>query len=240
MEKLREYFTTLRERFAALRERLSALRESLSVRVLLILLALGIPLTLLLMFALRGMAYHLIVVPILYSLWLAKFLFDALPQPLFWILFLLLMLRLAWRSLRPPKQTLHHSQLPEVSTPEGRLMVWLQRLALAESGNYSKWGVARHIVQLTAETLAYREQISVTQARQRLRRGEFDAPAEVQAYIKAGLLSQAPHSLTFFGKLMQRLGLREPQDLPSLDLDLDYLIAYLEEQLEVIHDVEDH
>lgn len=215
-------------------------RERLGTRGLWIVILLGVPLTLVLMLALRGLAYRLIVIPILYMLWLVGFLFESLPQPLFWTLFLLLMLRLAWQSLRPPKQTLHQPQMMEASVPEGRLAVWLQRLVLAESGNYSKWGVARHIVQLLVETIAYQEQISIAQARLRLRSGNFEAPPEVRAYVQAGLLSQPPPSLTLFAKLMQRLGLREAQELPELDLDLINLVTYLEDQLEVIYDVEDH
>ncbi len=210
-------------------------------KVLFILLALSVPLVILFMFVLRDLATRLIVLPILYILWVLDFLLASIPQVFFWFLMLFVVLRIAWRSLRRPSKTLHESQsLSSSAPPQGRVGLWRRRLDLASKGNYSQWGLARHAANLAANLLAYHEHISVREARARLKRGMIDAPPDIQAYFKAAMASRPPHTLRFFSRLLQRLGLREEEVVPSLNLDLERLVAFLEDQWEVVHDVEDY
>jgi len=209
-------------------------------KVLLLLLALGVPLVIVLMFVLRELALQMIVMPILYILWLVDFLLESIPQPFFWVILVLVMLRIAFRSLIAPRATLHRPQLSPFSSPQGHVTVWRRRLELAREGNYSQWGVARHITSLMVDMLVHRDQITRSQARERLRKGDLDAPSEVRAYIQAGMMSQPPQTLSFFGRLMQHLRLQREQILPALNLDLEQLVDYMEDQLEVIYGIQDH
>jgi len=211
-----------------------------SKKVLLLLMALGVLLVVVLMFALRELALQVIVTPILYILWLVDFLLESIPQPFFWVILILVMLRIAFRSLVTPRATLHRPQLSPFSSPQGRVTVWRRRLELAREGNYSRWGVARHITSLMIDMLVHRDQITLAQARERLRKGDLDAPSEVRAYIQAGMMSQPPNTLSFFARLMQHLRLQREQTVPALNLDLEQLVDYMEDQLEVIHDIKDH
>jgi hypothetical protein len=206
-------------------------------------LMLAIPLMLLL----RGLARSLIVIPIMYAFWVGDLILTILPQPLFWILFLFLVLRIAFRSLLVSKISRPKSSSPEIRYP-GRVEFWARRIKLTEQGNYSKWGFARHLGNLTLATLAYTERLEPEHIRERLQDDELALDPEVQAYLRAGLTARPPEAFGFLAGFRRRLfalisalippgwQLLQSNSASSLDFNPEGLVQYLENQLEVPND----
>ena len=199
-----------------------------------------------LMLMLRGLARSLIVIPIMYAFWVGDLILTILPQPLFWILFLFLVLRIAFRSLLVSKISRPKSSEPPIRYP-GRVEFWARRIRLTEQGNYSKWGFARHLGNLTLDTLAYTERLESAQIRERLQNDELELDPEVQAYLRAGLTARPPEAFGLLSGLRRRLFILICRLIPSgwhlqsntafsLDLNPEGLVQYLENQLEVPND----
>ncbi len=200
-----------------------------------------------LMILLRGVARSLIVIPIMYAFWVTDLILTILPQPLFWILFLFLVLRIAFRSLLVSKTSRRKSSNPAIRYP-GRVEFWSRRLKLTEQGNYSKWGFARHLGNLTLDTLAYTERLESEQIRERLQNDELDLDPEIQAYLRVGLTARPPEAFGFLSSFKRRLFALISKVIPkgwqltlsntnaSLDLNPEGLVQYLENQLEVPND----
>ena len=196
---------------------------------------------LILMFWVRGLAFQVLVVPILYVLWVLRFLLDGLPQQFFWLLAVFFFIRIVFPSLFSARRTLHPSQLPEGGPPEGRVAVWLRRLTLARAGHYSKWGMARNMAKLTTDTLSYQSKITPGEVRERLQHGEYKLSPEAVAYLQSGMSAQPPSTHTQWARFWWRLGLRRKREVqPTLNVDLEQLLIFLENEMEVVHDIEDH
>jgi hypothetical protein len=200
-----------------------------------------------LMLLLRGVARSLIVIPVMYALWVADLVLTILPQPLFWILFLFLVLRIAFRSLMVSKLSKRQSSRSVIRYP-GRVEFWARRIRLIEQGSYSKWGFARHLGNLTLDTLAYTERLEPEQIRERLQNDELELDPEIQAYLRAGLTARPPEAFGFLSGFRRRLFALISRLIPrgwqltlsntnaSLDLNPEGLVQYLENQLEVPND----
>ncbi len=200
-----------------------------------------------LMLLLRGVARSLIVIPVMYALWVADLVLTILPQPLFWILFLFLVLRIAFRSLLVSKISKRQSSRSVIRYP-GRVEFWARRIRLTEQGSYSKWGFARHLGNLTLDTLAYTERLESEQIRERLQNDELELAPEIQAYLRAGLTARPPEAFSFLSGFRRRLFALISGLIPrgwqltlsntnaSLDLNPEGLVQYLENQLEVPND----
>ncbi len=216
---------------------IAKLREKGNLRLLLILGAAALPVVIVLAVILRGMAYQVIVVPILFVLWLASFLLNAIPQAFFWLLLWFFLVRIAVRSLGGLKNVVHASQSGKLESALGRVGVWEQRLSLARRGSYSRWGMARHMLALLTDIVASRESVLPPDVRERVRAGAYPAPPEIAAYFRAAMLPQISYSPSFFKRFIQRLAWRKAApESPALNLGLERVIEFLEDQLEVPHE----
>lgn len=216
---------------------IAKLREKGNLRLWLILGGAVLPVVILLAVILRGMAYQVIVVPILWLLFVANFLLDAVPQAFFWILLWLFLLRIAGRSLSRAKRLVHAPQTRRREPAEGRVSVWEQRLSLARRGNYSRWGIARHLLALLLDIVVSRESVLSVSVRDRVRVGTYPASPEITAYFQAAMLPQVSYSPSFFKRFMQRFAWRKTApESPALGLDIERVVEFLEDQLEAPHE----
>jgi hypothetical protein len=194
-----------------------------------------------LMAAVRGLALQVLVTPLMYILWMLSVLVDGIPQPLFWFLAVFLFVRIVYPSLFTGRRTIHPPEIAEVGPPEGRVALWLRRLTLARAGHYSKRGVARNMAKLTIDIFSYQGKITLGQVRARLQRGEYELPPEAIAYLQLGLVTQPPSAQSRWASLRSWLGGRRNRKVqPDTDLDLKCLLTFLENEMEVVHDIEDH
>jgi hypothetical protein len=199
----------------------------------LLLLGLTLLLAAPLVLVLRDFAREAIVVPLLYVLWLGRLLFQSIPQPLLWSLFLTLVLFVAVRSLVKRRGSVGEMREPEAESP-GRVRVWARRIQLAARGDYSRWRLAHYVRKLILDVLAHRERLTPEQLKRRLGTGEVHAPLAVQAYLRAGLMPMPSGPIGFLSRLRHRL--RSRARTSPLDADLESAVQFLENQLEVPHD----
>jgi hypothetical protein len=174
-----------------------------------------------------------VAVPLLYLLWFARLVFRRIPQSLLWAAFVLGALLVAARSLIRREQVGWPVRGAE-TVRRGRVHVWAKRIQWAARRRHAKWYLAQHVAKLAVDALAYREQIAPEHVRQLMRSGELNAPPEVRAYLRVGVVplsvSARPPERSLLAKL--RHCLRRAQDT-ALDLDLEQMLQFLERQLDV-------
>lgn len=189
-------------------------------------LLLAIPLVLLL----REFTQDVLLIELLRVVWAARILLASLPQLPLWLFFVLIALLVAVRSLlrggRPQPVA------PEAEAEyQGRIFDLARRLRRIEEGDYFRWHFSRYLGTLTIDVLAHQQRITPEEIRQRLRTERLDAPPEIQAYLRQGLIPIHTLSVNPLSKL-RRLLSPGVQAAP-LDEDVETVIRFLEDQLEV-------
>lgn len=193
----------------------------------------GLPLSVLLMLGLRNFVRDALALPLSYILWLAGLIFDSIPQIWCWTGLLAAVLVIAMRSLdrerRPPAAT------PPQSTrvPLGRITVWTERITMLLRGKYSRHRFGYFIGKLILDVLSHEERLSLRDIERRLERGELELPPAVRDYLfsrlKPGVIGAPPSLLV---RLKRLLGLEKPLTV-ELNAELESIIKFLEDQLEV-------
>jgi hypothetical protein len=209
------------------------MRKRLLVLVALVLLA--IPLALLL----RGFVRDVFLVELGRALWMARILFESLPQVLVWAVLVAALLVLAVRVVRPRSRA-QADQPQDPAAPPGRIQVlsrWIERATRSE---YFGQSLAHYLAGLAWEVMAQREHSSSDRMKQRFRAGELDLPPLVGEMLRSGQTSAVPTSTGFLSRIWQRLAIgrlagagsgRSPG--PELDPALESVIEFLETQLEI-------
>lgn len=196
-------------------------------KLLLLLLALTLLLTIPLVLTFRDLVRAVIVIPLLYLVWLGRLVYLSIPQSLWWAMFLTLALFLTAKSLsaktrlEPPRQV--------ELTREGRITAWARRLDRMKRGDYFRWCVARDLGQLGLELLAYRARISPGQRDVRREIEKLEAPPEIQAFFQAGLLLPSYRRASLLSRLVPWRRPNEP--VSPLDLDPERVVQFLETQV---------
>jgi len=216
-------------------------RRILFLGVLALLLA--VPLMLLL----KDFSREAVVSPLLFAAWLVDFFFKILPQAIIWLLFLSVGILVAVKSIVAPHNPESRQALAD-KTYLSRVMVWEKWIRLSAQGDFSRWNLARHLADLVVKTMAYSGQVEPEKIRRQLRQGSLQAQPEIQAYLRAALLSKIPVGPNWFGRLKRfivRKGLifnanTDQSESSVLELDPELIIQYLEQQLEVTNEHRNH
>jgi hypothetical protein len=131
---------------------------------------------------------EVIVIPLLYLLWIGRFLFEAIPQEVIWAglsIFLMLIMIVSLLGKSKSKLRLLTKSAPD----QGRIESWLDLIQKAERDAYFKWRLAQGLQRLTLDTIAHQADQSLKETRQQLKQGELAMPPEIQAYFQASLKS---------------------------------------------------
>jgi hypothetical protein len=164
---------------------------------------------------------EVVVIPLLYLFWLARFVFESFPQDNLWLVFLGLVSLIMLISLIDKRRS---KPAPFLSpTPEpGRVESWEALLRRAQQDDYFKWRLAQQLQRLTLAIIAHQEGETFQQARLALRQGRLELPPQLLAYFQASLqpLGYLPQHQRFFS--------RKPTP-SALNLDPHLVIHYLEE-----------
>lgn len=193
----------------------------------------GLPLIALLMLGLRNFVRDVLATPLSYTFWLIGLIIKSIPQIWFLTGLLAIALIIAMRSLdrerRPPPPA------PPQSTrvPLGRITVWNERISMLLEGKYSRHRFGYFIGKLILDVLSHEERLSLRDVEHRLERGDMELPPLVRDYLfsrlRPGNVSTAPSFLT---RVKRLLGLEKPLTA-QLDVELESIIKFLEDQLEV-------
>jgi hypothetical protein len=182
---------------------------------------------------LRDVARDVVVVPLLRILWVGRILYDSIPQLPLWALFLVMAVLIALRSLIKSKEPRQQVMKVQADHP-GQIRVltrWIQRAA---EGEYFRWGLTRHLEGLILEVLAHRERVTPEQVRQHLRTGRLEVPPEIGAFLQVRTTLTFSRPTSLLSWLRHRLRLSTGHS--SFDPDLERIVQFLEDQLEVQHD----
>lgn len=172
---------------------------------------------------LKDFIRDVLLLPLLYLAWLARIIFDTIPQVAIWIVFLVVALLVALRSLSGGRAArLDTRETP--ATVVGRIESWVRLVDQAGQEHYARWRLARELRKLTLVILANEKQLSQEQIRQDLTEGRLDLPPEIQAYLQASMTSFSHFSPTRFW-FWQR-----PPRSSALDLDPERVLEFLEER----------
>lgn len=174
-------------------------------------------------FFIKDFVRVVIVEPLLQVFWLVSLFLQSLPQFLFWMLFVLVALIIAVRSLGRGKRV-DEPVRRQGGPPGGPVAVWSRLIQHAEAGGYSKWQLSQSLAKLSWALLGDGERLSAQQIDARIKAGQFDLPPEISAYFQAGMMPYQPVS-----KLKSRLSLRKSST--PLDLNPEQVIRFLEDEL---------
>ncbi len=194
----------------------------------LLLLALALLLTIPLVLTFRDLVRAVIVIPLLYIVWLGRLVYLSIPQPLLWAIFLALALFIMVRSLHARAQ-LQQPSRPAEPAHVGRITVWARRLDRMTRGDYFRWCVARDLGQLGLELLAYCERLSPGRHDVRREIEKLEAPPEIHAFLRAGLLLPSSRPISLLSRLAPWWRPNAP--VSPLDLDPERVVQFLETQV---------
>ena len=168
----------------------------------------------------EGFVREIIVVPLLYVFWIARLFFASVPQFVFWLLFLVIALVVAGRSLA--KRQVISRRRERESWEQGRIEGWLRMIEQRRSGGYFKWRFSHRLGILLLQALAYQERIDLRQARRRFEDRSLAIPPAVRSFLRAGMTSYSPMGETtrFF---------RWQRQSSPLDLDPEEAVQFLED-----------
>jgi hypothetical protein len=98
-------------------------------------------------------------------------------------------------------------------------------LRQADQEDYYKWQLAQRLNRLVVAALAHDERVEAREIRRRLAAKQLDLPADIQAYLEAGMTS-------FSHFLGPRYRYPWRRHTTPLDLDPERLIQFLEDNLD--------
>lgn len=193
----------------------------------------GLPLVVLLMSGLRDFVRDAIALPLSYTLWLVDILVGTIPQIWFWTGLLIVVLIIAMRSLDRERRPAPGAPGKSAYPVRGRIAVWAERINMLLRGKYSRHRFGYFIGKLILDIITHEERLSYRDVEQRLKQGDIDVPPVVRDYLLSRLRPAHTEARpTFFNRLKRFLGL-EKQQTAQLNAELETVITFLEEQLEV-------
>lgn len=143
-------------------------------------------LSLLLAFPLRAAVYEVVVVPIAYVLWLLGLFYHSLPQFLWWIVVILLILYMFSKSIFQEVEFPRRRDLPPMQ-PRGNVEQLTGWMTKSEKGIYNRWLVANRLGKLAFQILVLRESGRQRTVFEPLDGPDWSAPPEVTGYLHSGL-----------------------------------------------------
>ena len=180
-----------------------------------------------------------IVMPLSYAIWISSLLLRGTPQVLFWGILLLITVVLALRSLivpgRPP-QAIQANDSAYYHRP--RLRHWVRQIVLSRNERYKRY-LMEGMAKLSLDVLGYQQGLTSHQYQQLIDAGKQQAPDILVPYLQAR--DNRPFSsVSPNGPRVRRWLERLPVNLPFFpkarlvqDPELEELVAYLEEQLDL-------
>lgn len=184
---------------------------------------------------LQGFVRDVATIEFLRALWAGRILLESLPQMPLWGLFLVTLSLIAAKSLIKGKSSAREE--PQTGPGDlGRVQSLAQEIERSGEGEYFKWRIARDLGELVMEVLAHRQRLDAgpLAARQELEKQELDAPPEIQAFLRAGSKPAFSRPGNLLAWLRDSLPPKSDSVYPKLDLES--VVKFLEDQLEVPND----
>lgn len=182
--------------------------------------------TTLLAYLIQDFVQQVLLQPLTYIYWSLRQIYRTVPEIIWWVLFLGILMVIAVRSLtrRGPAAT----PMPEdsnyiLSQPQA----WMRWVKKKNQGEYSKWHFAHKMSNLALALIANRERLTPELARDELLAGGFDLPERIRSYLVAGSL---PKSFSQYQEILANPQM--PISAQAIDLNPEEIVAFLEAQLQ--------
>jgi hypothetical protein len=213
---------------------------------------------------LRDWVRDAIVTPILFILWLGGLLIKSTPQWVFWGVFLVMALLILANSFGAGKRSDQNVGKAEPGRPRrARVSFWAIQVHRQARGFSPPTSSAEPLRRLVLEVVAFQERLSLKEVEQRLESEELDVPPAILAYLQHGPTPEPLYPVGLWGMLRQGwadfrraahgvLGIlagRWAHDLMSgliqtrlhtqsspFDSELESVVQFLEDRLEIKHD----
>lgn len=201
-----------------------------------------IPVVMFLTWIFQDIARRMVVLPASYVVWLFGRLLDSTPQFFIWITLIFVMGILIGKSLSTRSATNRETPSAEKKpVRRSRLKYWL--VQLNQQSEFSRSRLIESVDRLALDVLTYTYQSPTWQVEKRLLDDEIDAPRELVTFIKMrrkspnyqaftmaefikNLLNYARDRLTKKRAMIQR---------PETNRELEMILEYLEDELEIPH-----
>ncbi|MBN1429910.1 MAG: hypothetical protein JXB07_16190 [Anaerolineae bacterium] len=186
----------------------------------------------------RDVVRQSIVIPIYYLLWIIFQAFLGIPQTGCLAIFALMGLGVAImgvRSIREPRPAKREPIIP--ITSQSRYRFWLKRCQQLDRSMFFLDDTASELRRFLLNVLAYQEHRDTLEMESLIAEGTFDVPPAVRDLVAERLLGHSPERntrSTFFSRFWERLfSRRKPSTGGEVNRQLEQIISYLEERLEV-------
>ena len=196
---------------------------------------------------------QVMAIPATRILWFVRLMIDSTPQILFWSLLLIILLVVGVKSLSSSNPPETQAVAEPLQTPRrARIAFWTHQVTLALTGDpYSRIRMAEFLGDLTLQVLAHQQKMDREEIRLLVLQEKLDIPPAIEACVKARfrqVLEPRPgfwasiglgfRSLfPFFKKGAKQQVILFPGQVPGDEIEA--VIHYLEEQLEVRDDSQD-
>ena len=181
-----------------------------------ILLVFTIFLALVLFFLVRDFLRTVIIGPLLYVIWFVTLIAESIPQGVIWAGFILLMMIIAFVSLRKREPEISPAGQPS-SHNSGQVEKWARLLEFAKKDRFTKWRLANELKRLTRKLLSPLDDPELIQ-------NHPDIPVEIIAFFEAQQPTKRP-----FWEWLNSSTTGETET--ALDFDPDVVIEFLEKRL---------
>jgi hypothetical protein len=224
-----------------------------NTRRVLILSAILLAFSVVMLFWARDLIREVVVLPLSYLFWVFGILVKATPQLFFWISLVTISMIIAYRGLAGKKKV-YLARMPVLSDDgdrgevTGRVSYWMSKVKMAQTGSGSYFKSSFHVAvsRLLLNQLAHRYRLPVSQVEIRLKDGSIRVPDEVRAYALSSInIFDETHS-SFLSQLWRLISdklrnwwmsqRKETVQNNFVDPQLERVLQYMEEELEVSHD----
>jgi hypothetical protein len=177
----------------------------------------------LLAIVLKDAIWNQLITPFLYQLWLAWIFVRSMPQIVYWNSLVVLIAVVTLISLIKQRRRKSNTIQEEIQTQDPVAKV-ANSINDLHKGTFFKWLTANQLGTLARSILIYQHG-EVALPKRRLMGRNWDPPEQIQKYLEAGLAS------SFINKPRRWL-LFKSSDSP-FDIDINTVVEYLEDQLEI-------
>jgi hypothetical protein len=193
----------------------------------------GIPLIILLMLGLRDFVRDALALPLSYIIWVIGIVIETIPQ--IWLLsgLAVIALVIAMRSLDRDRQPPPSAPEKPFRFPTGRINVWEGRVDMLLKGKYSRQRLGYFVGKLILDVLSYEKRLSFREVERRIDQGQMDAPPAVRDYLFSRLRPAHTEVRPNFLTRLKRLFNLEKPSTARLSAELETVVKFLEDQLEV-------
>jgi len=144
-------------------------------------------LTLIVYFVWRNTLIELVLLPFLYIIWLAKIIFNAIPQIVYWSVFIIISLVLLFRnlSIKPFLKRTKNRREARIEMNQ-RAAFWESQIQRNADLNYRDAYTLFEFKKLIVSIIAYQKNLSDREVEPMIKKGELDIPDEWVEFTDVG------------------------------------------------------